>query len=210
MPTGYEQIYADLLPRLLTCDITAQAERLGLQPTGADCATAEFLGRAYLITPQGVEVADGGGAAPINNRSLLIYYITAEGGIEPRQSYVPINRLTGIIEGRNNDDNWFIGEALMRDLDSRYDLFVAAAEDLGGRPAGRLLGGQCWDFLVLPKMPMRLVFIEADEEFAAELIVQFDETAPYYMDFECLAFLSGSLLRELGARAKKRKESGLV
>jgi len=194
MSTGYEKIYQDLLPQLAQCDIVEQAKRLGLTPEGSDSARAEFLGRSYLITPQGVDAVDGKGAAPINNCSLLIHYLSAEGGIEPTFSFVPINRLTGVIAGRHLDDSWFIADALVRDIKGDYDVFAAAAEELGGTHIGPLLGGECWQFQVFPKMPVRLIFIEADEEFPAEMKVQFDETAPYYMDFESLAFLSGALI----------------
>ncbi|MDR0309064.1 MAG: DUF3786 domain-containing protein [Coriobacteriales bacterium] len=211
IPSGYDQIYTSLLPRLADCDIVAQARQLGLTPEGEDAARAEFLGRHYLITNQGVDTVDGGPQTNINNRSLLIYYILAKGGIEPKFSFVPVGRLTGMPsgthDGKGEDEGWFICEALLRDIQGQYNLFVAAAEELNGEYIGILLGGHCWQFMVLPKIPMRMIFYEADEEFPAELQAQFDETAPYYMDFECLAFLSGSVMRELCSIARQQKQA---
>jgi hypothetical protein len=196
-PSGYDQIYTSLLPKLKNCDIVKQAERLNLRPEG-DGAVAEFLGRRYKITNSGVDVIDGGKPVHINNRSLLIYYILSEGGNEPKFSFVPVNRLTGMIDGRNvQDGGWFIGRDLLRESKGSYAAFAAAAQKMGGEYIGKLGGGECWQFIILPKIPVRLLFFEADQEFPAELQFQFDETAPYYMDFECLAFLSGSVLYEL-------------
>jgi hypothetical protein len=50
---------------------------------------------------------------------------------------------------------------------------------------------------VLPAITMRLVFIDADEEFPAEIQIMFDKIAPRYLEFECLAFLTGSVAKEL-------------
>lgn len=206
MPTGYEQIYNSLLPRLAECNIVRQAKHLGLQPEGDAGASVEFLGRKYLITNDGVDVTDAGPPVQINNRSLLIYYILSEGHVEPRFSFVQLNRLTGMIDGRNAQEGWFINNDLLRETEGKYTAFAAAAHEMGGTCIGQVGGGQCWQFVVLPKMPIRLIFFEADAEFPAELQFQFDETAPYYMGFECLAFLSGSVLHELCRIVKKQKE----
>jgi hypothetical protein len=197
MPTGYEKIYLSLLPKLSELDILGQAKRLGLTPDGTSGARVEFLGRSYLYTPEGVDVIDGLGPAPINNRTLLIHYILAEGGIQPRLSFIPLDRMTGTIDGHSESDEAYMGDHLLKETEGRHDIFAAAAEAMHGEYIGRQLGGHCWQFMVLPKMPMRIIFFEADEEFPAELQVLFDETAPYYMDFECSGFLSEGALREL-------------
>ncbi|MDR0309063.1 MAG: DUF3786 domain-containing protein [Coriobacteriales bacterium] len=204
MPTGYEKIYQALLPKLAEVDIIEQAKRLGLAPEGQASAKVDFLGRTYLYSTEGVDVIDGGEPAPINNRSLLIHYILAEGGIEPRFSFVPINRMTGTIEGQGESDEAFMGDYLIKETEGKHDVFAAAAEAMRGEYIGKHLGGHCWQFMVLPKMPMRMIFFEADEEFPADIQVLFDETAPYYMDFECSGFLSEGALRELLFQVQKQ------
>ncbi|MCL1880287.1 MAG: DUF3786 domain-containing protein [Actinomycetia bacterium] len=196
MPTGYEQIYIGLLPQLATCDIVGHAKNLGLNTNDDGSVSINFLTHRYLITNQGVEQVDGRDPVHINDRSLVIHYILSEGGIEPKLSFVPIGRLSGVMEG-HDDENWFICDALLRESKGKYDVFAAAAEAMGGTYEGKLMSGHSWQFLVFPKMPMRLLYFEPDEEFPAEVQVQYDETAPFYMDFECLAFLSTSLGRGL-------------
>lgn len=204
MATGYDRIYTDLLPQLAACDIAAQAAHLGLRADDDGSVPVAFLGRPYRITNHGVAVEDGA-PADVNNCSILIHYIISEGRIEPRHNFVPLDRLTGMIEGRNAQEGWFISNSLLRETESRYAPFAAAAAKLGGTHAGKVGGGECWQFDVLPKMPVQLIFFEADEEFPAELQFRFDETAPYYMGFECLAFLSGSVIHALSVLAKEQK-----
>jgi len=201
----YDHIYAQLLPDLAKCDIVAHAKRLGLTPEDDGSVSADFLGRTYKITNQAADVSDGGDPVHINNRSLLIHYILSDGGIEPKNSFVPLSRLTGTIDGKFDRSDTFSCATLLRETGGKYDVFAAAAEELGGTFIEKSLGGYCWQFDVFPKMPIRLIFFEADEEFPAELKIQFDETAPYYMDFECLAFLSGSLIQTLLAIIEKNK-----
>lgn len=204
MATGYERIYQSLLPRLAECDIVEQAKRLGFTPEGEDSARAVFLGRTFLITPQGVDAIDDDSPALINNRSLLIYYMLAEGGIEPRYAFLPIERMVGTIDGQGEEEELHMKNILLQESEGNYDIFAAAAEEMGGEYIGRLLGGECWQFMVLPKMPMRMVFFEADEEFPAELNILFDETAPYYLNFECSTFLAGGACRELTAIVQRQ------
>lgn len=204
MATGYEKIYNGMLPKLAECNIVEQAKRLGFTPVGEDSAEAVFLGRTYLITPAGADVIDGGPPALINNRTLLIHYILAEGGIEPKNCFIPIERMIGTIDGQGDEEESYMASVLLKETEGRYDLFAAAAAEMGGTYIGRMLGGECWDFMVLPKMPMRLIYFESDEEFPAELQIQFDETAPYYMNFECSTFLSGGALRELCAIVQRQ------
>lgn len=197
MSTGYEQIYFDLLPALAHCDIVGQAAHLGLKSDPDGSIPIVFLGRPYRITQQGVAVEDG---APvhINNRSLIIHYILSQGRVSPRYSFVPIGRLAGIIEGRNAQEGWFVSKDLLEKTQGKYPLFQAAAKALGGSYEGKFGGGKCWRFHPFPRMPIQINFFAQDDEFPAEIQFLFDETAPYYMGFESLAFLSGSVLSALG------------
>jgi hypothetical protein len=90
---------------------------------------------------------------------------------------------------------------------------VAFADDYEGfRQAAMALKGEElpptedgwreWLFRVLPKVSAKLGYLPADEEFPAEVRTYFDDLAPNYLEFECLAFLCGSISQAL-VEAKK-------
>ncbi len=208
MPTGYEKIYSDLLPQLAACDLALQASHLGLDLDADGSIPLDFLGRPYRITNRHVIVEDGLPVS-INNRSIIIHYILSQGRVPPRYHFIPIGRISGMIDGRNAQDGWFINDYLLRATEGKYALFQTAAECLNGVYAGKFSGGECWQFHPFPLMPVQLNFFEDDGEFPAEIQFLFDETAPYYMGFESLAFLSGSVLHALGDCAIKQRNGSV-
>src|SRR5271169_5936611 len=103
MSNGYEQIYRGLLPQLAQCDFAESASRLGLELLANGDVRVDFCGREYRINSAGVNPADGQ-PADVNSRSVVAYYILSTGRGEPEQSYVPLSRTTGIIDGQKLHD----------------------------------------------------------------------------------------------------------
>jgi hypothetical protein len=202
MISGYEKIYFDLLPRLRDCDLAQSARRLGLTALADGTVIVRFCCREYSISSAGVTPTDGL-PVDVNNRSVLAYYILSEARGEPEGSFVPLARLTGKIAGQNNHAKSLFARPLIEAFGNDYDKFQAAARQLEGVPDGALAdGGRCWRFAVLPKIPVRLVFYPADEEFPPDIQLWFDRTAPRFLEFECLAFLSGCFTKALLTAAR--------
>ena len=196
MVTGYEKIYSTILPKLAECDLARNAPRLGAVAS-AEGFRISFLGREYMITAGGVETTDGR-PVDVNNRSVLIYYITSEGAGEPSYDFAPLSRLTGMIAGRNDLASGIMNSPLIREFRENYERFAAAMTKLGAEeiPAADS-GKHVWRLSALPKILAQIVFYEADDEFPADIQIMFDKTAPRFLDFECLAFLSGCMIRAL-------------
>ncbi len=207
MSSGYDRIYLDLLPRLAQCDLAESARRLGLEVRANGDVAANFCGREFRITHAGVDPTDGL-PVDVNYRSVLAHYILSRGRGEPAHSFLPLGRLTGMIDGQKTHAQGLFVRPLIREFGADYDKFEAAARKLGGTPerapADR---GQVWNFPALPKIPVRLVFYHADEEFPADIQLMFDRTAPRFMEFECLAFLSGCFTKGVTA-GRRRGKSG--
>lgn len=204
MVDGYEQNYLGLLAGLAGRDLAENGPGLGFKVEKGGL-TIDFLGRSYLITNQGVEPLDGR-PVDVNNRSLLIHYALSEGRARPLESFLPLNRLTGPMAGRKELDKRLMVKPLLEFFGNDYDKFSRAAKKLGGEERGLdESGGRVWRFQVLPKIPVKVVFQEADEEFPADLEILFDHTALDFMGFECLAFLSASFSKALidAARAEE-------
>jgi hypothetical protein len=93
-------------------------------------------------------------------------------------------------------------EAISKPLARRFgddpEGLVEAVLRIGGREVERVPGqGRAFIFEALPRVPLKLVFEEPDEEFGPEFIILYDRHSIEYMQFEALAFLGGLLLTEL-------------
>jgi hypothetical protein len=156
-----------------------------------------FLGRDYIITNDGVNPEDGL-PVDVNNRSVLVYYITSTGTGDFTYDFALLNRLTGMIDGQNNLANGIMNDPLVREFGDNYDRFAAAITSLGGTeiPASGS-GKHVWQLLALPKILSQIVFYEADDEFPADIQIMFDRISPRFLDFECLAFMTGAMIHEL-------------
>ena len=211
MSSGYEQIYESLIPKLSECDFLEVAERLGLslQPDGA--LSVYFLGREYEISSRGVNPTDGK-PVNVNNRSVLAYYTLSKGAGEPAFSYVPISNLagTGIIFSTNI--KWMT-DPLGKTFSGDYVTFSETMSRLGGVFNGKLKSGDySWLLKALPKIPLQILYYDGggDDEFPCEVQILFDKNASRFMEFECLAFLEGCLVRAMIMTAQTGDTAGWV
>ncbi|MDR3038839.1 MAG: DUF3786 domain-containing protein [Candidatus Adiutrix sp.] len=202
---GYEQIYQWQAAKLADCDLAGHASRLGLAMAGPDLVRVRFFGRDYLVDPGGVRPADGGPAG-INHLSLVAHYTLSRGRGEPAYEFVPLGRLSGPVPGRSSPagrdtfDREVVDRALARRFDHDPEGLAAAAARLEGRDRGRdPSGGRAWLFHPFPKVPLKLIHHEADEEFEAGYRLLFDTSATAFMEFEALGFLAGLFQREMCA-----------
>lgn len=208
MSSGYEQIYLGLVPRLAECDLAESAGRLGLEVLPSGKVAVEFCGRKYLITHDGVNPADGQ-PINVNHRSVLAYYILSKGSGEPEYSFMPLSRISGMIAGQKTHDQGLLVKPLIREFADDYAVFQRAARKLGGVLGSTSdNGGHPWTFQALPKIPVRLLFYEADDEFPADIQLFFDRSARRFLEFECLAFLSGCFIHELIAAGRETVAAG--
>jgi hypothetical protein len=210
MSNGYERIYLNLLPRLAECDLAESAGRLGLEVLPSGEVSARFCGRDYLITNAGVQHADGkpldvNDRKEVNNCSVLAYYILSLGRGNPEGVFVPRNRVTGTkIEGQGNTAD----DPLVLEFGDSYEKFQTAATKLGGvYDDSSKDGGHIWNFEVLPKIPMRFVFYEADEEFPVDIQVLFDRSAPKFLGAECLSVTNDCFVHALVMTSREACEA---
>ncbi|MDR3135209.1 MAG: DUF3786 domain-containing protein [Deltaproteobacteria bacterium] len=183
------------LENLAKIDIKAQAQAMGLAVDSQGRAQANFLGRQLLIDNTGVVSADGK-PVPIDAQSVTAHYLASQGRAGLTGQYVPIGRLTGIgvTSGSPSES---LTKPLSDKFGDRYDLFCQAAPKVGGVHQGlSQAGGQAWDF-GLPRLPVRVEFFEADEEFEAEIKLLFDSSANQIVSYECLELLTMCLVVDL-------------
>ncbi len=188
MKGGYDSIYLRLIPRLAECDFEASAGRLGLEYIDGS-VRVDFLKRKYVITLDGVEPLDG---QPVdaNTRSVLVYYLLSKGTGNPENSYILLESIPRMIGGLGFQ-NRLMSAPLERKFGNDYSKFNEAATKLGGVEEDSPPGKHSWKFDVLPKIPLKAVFYEADDEFPVSIQILLDKTALQFLEFECLAFMVG-------------------
>jgi hypothetical protein len=172
------------LENLAKLDISSQAKAMELAVDDQGRALVDFLGRKLVVDNSGVKSPDGQ-PVPIDAQSVVAHYLASKGQADLTGQYVPIGRLTGIgVTAGSPSEN--LTKPLSDKFGARYDLFAQAAPKIGGIHKGlSQAGGQAWDF-GLPKLPVRVEFFEADEEFEAEIKLLFDSSANQYVSYECL------------------------
>ena len=70
-------------------------------------------------------------------------------------------------------------------------------DQLGGLEEESQMGKHLWKFIILPKIPLKIIFYDADEEFPVDIQIMLDKTALQFLEFECLAFMVGCFVRAL-------------
>ena len=194
MKGGYDSIYLELITKLSECDFQESADRLGLEYVDGG-VQVYFLKRKYRITLEGVEPLDGQ-PVNVNNRSVLLYYLLSKGQGDPENSYVLFESIVRMISGLNAQ-NRLMNTPLERYFGHDYAKFSEAALKLGGIEEESKGGKLLWRFNVLPKIPLKIIFYEADDEFPVDIQIMLDKTALRFLEFECLAFMVGCFVRAL-------------
>jgi hypothetical protein len=163
----------------------------------------DFLGSRYLVRvgSLGAEVNQEGRAeeVPLPEKILLAHYLLTASG-EPESGELITFRQ--IPDGQFYDDAFQrrTRDPLLACFGADLDLFRACAERLGGMPVE---AGDCGMlFLVLPRVPVRLVLWRGDDEFAPEAGVLFDSSIRGYLPVEDIAVLSGMLVYRLMGLAR--------
>lgn len=205
MHGGYDSIYLGLVARLPGCDLREAADRLGLEYAEGGVRLG-FLGKGYRITADGVRCEDGRPTS-VNALSVLLYYVLSEGRGDPEGSYVlveSIPRMVGMLGAQSR----LMSAPLERHFADGYGAFSEAAARLGGVEEESRSGTHLWKFTVLPKIPVKLAFDEADDDFPAGVQIMLDTTAIRFLEFECLAFMVGCLVSALIETARHGDVSG--
>ncbi|MGD2097267.1 MAG: DUF3786 domain-containing protein [Desulfobacterales bacterium] len=192
--TVFEETYSNYLARVAELEFAKIAGRLGAEIAGEELIVPVF-GNPYRISKQGLN--DPSGRRPDFSTCVVLFkYLLL------CPDYDPI------------DDDWvtfkdfkdaapFAGAFVNYTEAPLADYFTgnlarleAAARALNGRPpAVDFPYDLSLQFPALPKVPVLMLFNDADEEFAARCAVLFERRAEKYLDMECLAMV-GMMLQE--------------
>jgi hypothetical protein len=200
---GYEKTYELVRPLLKDADFAGAIRRLGFAPLGPDRLGIEFLGRRYEITREGVFPADEK-PARANVLSVLVYYAVSKGSAPAEnapEEFALLHYFTGPHFSAGGVTAGWMTRPLVETYKDDYPKFAARAERFGMLYEGSPRNGEhSWRCRVLPRIPLRLVYREADEEYPCEFRIYYEKRAGGFLEFEQLAFLTGCFVHALAER----------
>ncbi|MDR1300857.1 MAG: DUF3786 domain-containing protein [Treponema sp.] len=203
MVNGYEQTYKVIVPRLQGCNFITAAENLGFTLVSEDTLSIDFLGRTYTITKTGVRPVDDQ-EVQVNILSVLVYYTISKGTGEPSYDFCLIHQFShGLFTSKGPGMNWQTAP-LRKKFGASYQHFADTATELGLIYEGsRVPGTHTWHYRLLPKMPVKVIYYEGDDEFPCDITILYDKTAISFLDFEPLAVLNGCFINHLVSLEKR-------
>ncbi|MDR1250392.1 MAG: DUF3786 domain-containing protein [Treponema sp.] len=206
MQRGYEKTYDWVVKLLQDCDFEDSAKRLDLRAVSRNEVSVDFLGRTYLVNRQGVSLAEekipwsvASEGFDHNLKSVLGYYVLSEANLDPVNDYCVISGFSGGVFREGGEGDVF-NNPLGKVYGADYGKFRAVAERLGmeaeeSKPDLKYT----WRYRMLPKIPIKIVYYEGDDEYPTKLQLLYDKTAILFYKFEPLAVLNGCFIAALAA-----------
>jgi hypothetical protein len=190
----FEETYANYLVQIGRLDFKEMAVRLGAEMVG-DELIIPFFGKPMRVSASGI-------SRPIGGRPNFSVCVILFKYLLLRPDHDPVGN-DWVSFKDFKDSAPFAGAffnytevPLAKYFSGRLkDLEVACRGIQGHPPAATFSYDLCMQFNALPKIPVLLLFNDADEEFPAQCAVLFERRAENFLDMECLAMV-GMLLFE--------------
>jgi hypothetical protein len=192
----FKKTYKDYLKQVGRLDLNACRKALGFDMEG-NTARIPMFNRRYYVSVD--EICDSAGKradwsiavalckylllcphAPLLSRDLRTFKDFKDAA--PLISY-----FDNTVQGR-----------IAREFSGRPGDLAAACRTIGGKPYEQELAYQIkYQFWALPKIPIYLLFNDAEEGFPAQCTLLFEQRVQNYLDMESLAILCGTLAHRL-------------
>lgn len=199
-PTSvFEETYKNYLAQIAELDFARIAERLGAEMRG-DEMIIPFFGNPHRVSNRGL--SDPSGNRPDFTVSVVLFkYLLLCPDDDPvEDDWVSFKDFKDAAPFAGSFVN-YTEAPLAKYFSGRLKDMEAASRRIHGHPPSATFSYDLsMQFPALPKMPVLMLFNDADEEFAARCAVLFERRAEKYLDMECLAMV-GSLLFEWLKRA---------
>lgn len=152
------------------------------------------LGRQFEILPGG-EIRSQGAVTPWI-RILLLHYLNTHGKAGLSGKWVSFSELrSGMVKAssflREAEDP--IKELFENDIKRTSE----ALKTLGGIRTDGYPTPHAWILLLLPKIPVVILYWPGEDEFPAQVKILFDQTADKFLDVESLMFLLEGLVHNM-------------
>jgi hypothetical protein len=188
----FKKTYNNYLDQVKGLDLVPLEKKLGIIIKGAGVIVPLF-GNPYMISKEGI--TDPAGKIPSFEVCVILfkYLLLDRTGYPKDKDWVSYRDLrdSGPLTVYFRDE---VENAISRTYAGRLKDLKAAGEMLEGAPPDMDLPYDLsMKFDLLPRVPILLLFNDADDEFPSKCSVLFEKRAENYLDAECLA-MAGNLL----------------
>ena len=199
----FEETYNNYLAQIAGLDFKKIADRLGAEISGDELIIPVF-GEPIRISASGI--SEPSGSRPNFSVCVILFkYLLLCPDYDPVE-----NDWVSFKDFR--DSAPFAGAfvnytevPLAKYFSGHLKDLEAACSDIHGRPpAATFSYDLCMQFKALPRVPVLMLFNDADEEFPAQCMVLFERRAENYLDMECLAMVGMLLFEHLKRGVDKR------
>lgn len=193
-PSIFEQHTRFYLKQVDRMDFAPISDRLGVRVENRT-ATVPVFGQPYRVSSERICRSDGR-PADYTTTVIVCRYLLQCPGFDPAEErwqsfkdFPDAAPLVGYFTAN-------VEQVIAGHFSGRLDRLRGGAEHLGGQQPAMQLSYDFFSIIrALPRVPILLLFNEADDEFPAQSSVLFENRARHYLDMECLAMV-GSLLVE--------------
>lgn len=136
---------------------------------------------------------------PSHIKALLLHHIARSGGARPTGRWIAFSELP---DGTfySTAFRGYAPDAIVRRLAARPEALSEAVARVGGVPLADI-ADRAWMVPALPRVPLALLWWDADEEFGARCDILFDSTAANHLSTDGCAVLGSWLVASLFAPA---------
>ena len=197
----FKKTYSDYLSQVAGLDLRSMQETLGIQVDGEEAIVA-FFGRPYRVCTNGIFTPSGKESDFAVNIVLCKYLLICPEFTPKRDDWVSYKDFKDAAPFAGA----FVNTAerpIAENFSNRLEDLKVACKAFGARPPGMDLSYDlsiCFD--PLPRVPMLMLFNDADDEFPAQCWLLFERRAERYLDMECLAILGMFLAEHLKKAGK--------
>jgi hypothetical protein len=198
----FEKTYRDYLEQIKGFNLESFKQKLGVEVQD-DEVIIPLYGEPYRVSENGI--IDPSGKQPSLEISVILFkYLLLCPDTDPTEkdwvSYRDLKDSGPLTVYFAND----VERAIAGHFKGALGGFEEAGKAIGGyRPDIDVSYDLCMQFDALPKVPVIVLFNDADDEFPAQCSLLFERRAESYLDAECLAMIGRLLLANLKRATRK-------
>ena len=198
----FEETYANYLAQIAGLDFKNIAGPLGTELDG-DEMIIPFFGKPHRISAAGI--SDPSGSRPNFSVCVILFkYLLLCPGDDPvEKDWVSFKDFKDSAPFAGSFVNYTEAPLAKYFSGQVTELEMACRKINGHLPAATYSYDLCMQFDALPRIPVLMLFNDADDEFASQCAVLFERRAENYLDMECLAMVGMLLFEYLKAAVKK-------
>jgi hypothetical protein len=201
----YEKTYRDYMAQLDSIDVSSIKQKLGIKAEG-NKAIVPLFGKPHLVSEKGI--TDPSGNRPtLDICVILCKYLLLCPDVPPEEKewvsfrdFMDSSPLTDYFTNQ-------VERAIATHFSGKLDEMEEAGKTLGRyAPAIEVEYDLSMQFDALPRIPVIVLYNDADDEFPAKCSVLFERRAEDYLDAECLAMVGRLLFTNLKTAGNSETE----